>query len=252
MRAVQRNVLTSVVLMVAAVVVLSRGPGRAELSLASEPGALLTFHNRSNQMYRCSGEQIGENTWLTARHCVTKRDGRLSVTANGSTVVEHRAHFIARRAGEEGPERVRTDVAVIGDLRDVSLEVGDLTQRANRGENGLLVVRAWQDDENWHECRTRLRNAEYINGNWAVQCWLKPGASGAVVWYVADADAYLKARGAKPELGSAVRAAGFEDGSTWRQPGMLAVGVLSTASTSGWNSISEMKVLLSLLGQTDQ
>jgi V8-like Glu-specific endopeptidase len=242
-------------LLVAALVFLTfNTPDRAQLTDSSAPGTLFSFHDQNGQWYRCSGERIGENTWLTARHCAAKRDGGFYVEKNGSTIIESRAHYIVRQPGQTLQDRVLTDVAVIGDRRDVQLTIGDLTQSYARGENGLIIVRAWQDDGKWHECRTRLQDAEWYNGNWNIQCRLRPGASGAVVWYVRDAEKYLASHGTGtsptgPESAVGVTEAALE---TWRRPGMEAVGVISTASSSGWNSISGMQIVVDLLGRTAQ
>jgi hypothetical protein len=256
MRAALKHLVGLGMLIAALLFLIFYTPDRVQLTEASEPGTLLSFHDEDGQWHKCSGERIGENTWLTARHCAAKRDGGFYVEKGGSTIIEYRAHYIVRQPGQGVRNRVLTDVAVIGDRRDVSLAIGDLTQSYSRGENGLIVVRAWQDDGKWYECRTRLQNAEWYNGTWNIQCRLRPGASGAVVWYVRDAEKYLSTRltgSSAPNLASEKPVVGDGEAiETWRRPGMEAVGVISTASTSGWNSISGMEIVVELLGRTTQ
>ena len=248
MRAALKHLPGIGVLIAALLFLIFYTPDRVQLTEALEPGTLLSFHDEDGEWHKCSGERIGENTWLTARHCAAKRDGGFYVEKDGSTIIEYRAHYIVREPDQGVRDRVLTDVAVIGDRRDVHLTIGDLTQSYSRGENGLIVVRAWQDDGKWYECRTRLQNAEWYNGTWNIQCRLRPGASGAVVWYVRDADKYLRTHQAgapkEPEVAAEVAL------ESWDRPGMEAVGVISTASTSGWNSVSGMQIVVELLSRT--
>lgn len=237
-------------------VVLSNTPRRAEVTMSSSRGTLLTFHDTSNQWYKCSAEPIGEGVWLTARHCAEKVRGGMYIEENGSTIIQYGVRYLSVEDGASPAERIHRDIAVIGDPEGVRLELGDLLASAKRGENGLIVVRAWQKDGAWHECRTRLRNAEYINGNWYIQCGLKPGASGAVVWYTRDAKTYIEKRDA--EKNNAATSAEVLGGGTsetseaWLLPGMVAVGVVSSSSTTGWNSIADVHEIAHLLGPLTQ
>ena len=171
----------------------------AELTLV-DPGWELRGHGADGKKWACTAELVGENVWITAAHCVDRAVEEL-VLFKGNDVREATLYRSAAKYVPGDKHSVKYDVAIVGATENLSLE---LRSMKDIQPEETLSVRSMQSDGLWHECVVPRADAYYNSGHWHVPCGLGRGASGSGVW-----------------------------------AGEALVGVLSSISTDGENSLAD-------------
>lgn len=165
-----------------------------------DPGWELRGHDADGKKWACTAELVGENVWITAAHCVDRAVGSL-VLFHGTDIREATQYRSAAKHTPGDKHSVKYDVAVVGATEDLSLELRSM--KDVRPEE-TLSVRSMQSDGLWHKCVVPRADAYYNSGHWHIPCGLGHGASGSGVW-----------------------------------AGDALVGVLSSVSTDGENSLAD-------------
>ena len=202
------SALGAAVLVVFALVLLPAQPRHTPVQLTLvEPGWELRGRGAHGEAWSCTAELVGDSVWITAAHCVYEAVGAL-VLFQGDDVRQITQYKTAVEYRPGGKHAVRYDVAIVGAVGNVRMELRDVK---DVGPDERIVVRSMQDDGLWHKCVVQRSDAYYRGGHWHIPCNLGHGASGSGVW-----------------VGGAL------------------VGVLSSVGVDGTNSIADPRDLYNL------